>query len=331
MDVQTLIQKANKGEFSPVHVFVGGERFFIDRAIRALRKATVGEGDAWNEQVFQGKGQSTAAIIEAAKTLPMMAPVRFVLVRNADQLSPAEQDKLAEYIKDPVDSACLVLLAEKLDGRGRLAKAAKDKKVLTNAEPLKQQAVLGFVNAEAKARKLQLEANAAAALVDAVGNDLPAIDDALERLSLYVGNGAKITQQAVEACVSRVRVESIWALVDAVSLRDTKTALRATASLLSDREPPLRILSMVARQLRMVARMGDALKSGLNPPDAAKAAGAPPFKARDLASAAKRFTRADFGQAFAVLAATDLALKGSRRPHEAILEGAILELTRNRA
>ena len=327
VDIQTLIANAQKGEFSPVHLLSGSERFFVDRAVAALRHAAVGVGDAWNEQTFQGKGQTASAILEAARTLPMMARVRFVLVRNVDQLAPNEQDKLAAYIKDPADSACLVLLADKLDGRSRLAKTAKEQGVFTDAEPLKQNALLGFVNIEAKTRGLLLDPRAAAALVDAIGSDLPAIDDALERLSLYVGDGARITEQAVDVCVSRVRVESIWALVDAVSQRDRRTALRATASLLSDREPALRILAMVARQLRMVARMGDALQSGMSPPDAAKAAGAPPFKARDLATAAKRFGRADLGRAFAVLAATDLALKGSRRPHDAILEGAILELT----
>ena len=39
--------------------------------------------------------------------------------------------------------------------------------------------------------------------------DLSAIDDALERLSLYVGEGQAITLAAVEACVARVRVETI--------------------------------------------------------------------------------------------------------------------------
>lgn len=327
VEIQDIIREAGEGRHGPAYVLCGSERFFVDRAVAALRRATVGSGDSWNEESFQGKGGSGSQIVEAARTLPMMAPVRFVLVRGADQLANAEQDKLAAYLADPVDSACLVLLAEKLDGRGKLAKAAKAAGVYFDASPLRQNELRGFVAAEAKARRLRLDADAGAALIDAIGNDLPAFDDALERLSLYVGEGAHIDLRAVEACISRVRVESIWALVDAVGQRNQRAALQAAASLLADREPPLRILAMVARQLRQVARMADGLQHGMNPGQAAKAAGAPPFKANDLARAAKRFDQPQLVAAFSVLAETDLALKGSRRPPETILEGAIMALT----
>jgi DNA polymerase-3 subunit delta len=85
---------------------------------------------------------------------------------------------------------------------------------------------------------------------------------------------------------------------------------------------------MLARQLRMVARMQGALASGAQPQDAAKLAGAPPFKARELATAARRFDRRALARAFGVLAETDLALKGSRTPPDAVLQAALLELTR---
>jgi len=61
--------------------------------------------------------------------------------------------------------------------------------------------------------------------------------------------------------------------------------------------------------------------------DATRAAGAPPFKARELTTAAKRFGEAELARAFRVLAETDLALKGSRRPPDVVLQSALLELT----
>ena len=127
--------------------------------------------------------------------------------------------------------------------------------------------------------------------------------------------------------MTKVRVETIWTLVDAVSMRDRRTALRSATSLLVDREPPLRILSMVARQLRIVSRMRSALAAGAPPQDAAREAGAPPFKARDLAAAARRFDHRSLARAFSVLAEADLALKGSKRPPDTVLQAAIMALT----
>jgi DNA polymerase-3 subunit delta len=329
VQIHELLSEAEAGRVPPAIVIAGSERFFIDRAVGALRKAVVGEGPrGFNEDIFEGKGVNATRVIDAARTLPMLASQRFVLVRDAEALAPAELDKLADYLDAASPSSCVVLIAEKLDGRTRLAKRAQKLGLLIDAAPIKQHELRSFVQGEANRRKLRIAPDALAALVDSIGTDLPAIDDALERLTLYAGPGTAIDLAAVEACVTKLRVESIWALVDAVSMRDRRTALGAAASLLADREPPLRILAMIARQLRIVSRMQAALAAGLPPQDAARQAGAPPFKARDLTTAAKRFDRKALTHAFAVLAETDLALKGSKRPGDVVLQGAILALTR---
>src|SRR6201999_447149 len=103
----------------------GSERLFIDRAVSALRKASVGEGDGWYEELFQAKTASAARIVDAARPLPMLGRVRFVLVRGLHELNDKEVDRLAEYMAAPVDSCCLVMTADKLDGRSKLMKLAK--------------------------------------------------------------------------------------------------------------------------------------------------------------------------------------------------------------
>lgn len=328
MDVHALIDRAARGERPLVSLIVGGERLFMDRAVAALRKASVGSGDAWNEDVFQGKTTSAGRILDAARTLPMLGGTRFVLVRAADELADKELDALVGYLNAPIDTTCLVLTAEKLDGRSRFAKAAKQLGYFVDAQPLRQNQMRDFFQREAQRRQLKLRDDAAAALVDSLGTDLSAADDALERLSLYVGPGEPITLEAVEACVSRVRVDTIWALVDAVGLRDRRAALKAASSLLRDREPPLRILAMISRQIRIVARMRDALASGMSPQEATAAAGAPPFKARELGTAARRFGPEELSRAFRVLAEADLLQKGGKTPPAIALENTILALTR---
>lgn len=329
MDVQELIAAARAGNHGPVHLLVGTERFLVERAVARLREAVVGGGPSgFNDEVFHGKGLTAQGLLGAVRTLPMMAAARFVLVRELDQMAPSELDALVPYLAEPADTTCLVLVADKIDGRSKLAKAAKKHRRLVDAQPLKGGAVRAFAAREAKSRGHQLAPQAAEALLEGTGEDLAAIDDALERLSLYVGEGRPIDAAAVEACVLPVRTDTIWALVDGVSARDGRRTLRAAAALLADREPPLRILAMVARQLRMVSRMREALAGGASPQDAARAAGAPPFKARDLTRAAKRFDRATLRAAFATVAETDRALKGSKRPGDVVLEEALLRLCR---
>lgn len=327
MEIDQLIAQARQGQWQPVHVLAGTERFLLERAVRLLRQVSLGDGPAgFNDDVFHGKGLSAQKVTSAARTLPMMAEARFVLVRDAEAIASAELEHLVGYLEDPSPSTCVVFVATKMDGRSRFVKAAKKMKAYVEAKELKPPQIRGFIAGEAKARGHVLPQDAAEAMVDALGSDLAAIDDALERLSLFVGEGHPIELGAVEACVTRVRTDTIWALVDSVSVRNSSKALSAASSLLADREPPLRILAMVARQLRMVAKMREALAEGLRGPEAAKRAGAPPFKARDLTEAARRFAMADLRLAFEILAEADLALKGSKRAGPVVLEEAILRL-----
>jgi DNA polymerase-3 subunit delta len=327
VEIQSLIESAEQGKYGMVHLLVGTERLFIDRAVLALRRASVGDGDPWNEEIFQAKVANSARVVDAARTLPMLGKVRFVLVRGLHELPEKEHERLLDYLAQPVDTCCLVLTAEKLDGRSKLVKLAKQRDYLCDAQPLKPGAMRGFTAREARRRELRIDEPAVAALVDSVGTDLGALDDALERLSLYAAPGESIDLAAVEACVSRVRVESIWALVDAVSARDRRTALKAAASLLDDREPPLRILSLLSRQLRLLGRARQALDSGASADAAAAAAGAPPFKARELASAARRMDMQQLSRAFRVLCEADLIQKGGKCPPDIALEAAVLALT----
>ncbi len=327
-DIAKLVAGARKGEFGQVHILVGEEQFLISRAVKLLRAAATKDGiPGFNEDVFDAPISGTL-VASAARTLPMMSSTRFVLLRNLDKLAAAELDAIAAYVEAPSPSTCFVATATKLDGRMKLPRVAKKLGVLIPVDPPKGAAISQFVAQEAKARGHAMDNLAVQGLVDAIGDDLAAFDDAIERLSLFVGEGKPIDIPAIEACVTRVRVETIWALVDAVSSRNEGRALAAVASLLEEREPPLRVLAMLARQLRMLAKMREALARGLRGPDAAVAAGAPPFKADELGRAARNFPPAALDRAFQTIALTDRALKGSKVPDDVVLVRAVSSLCR---
>ena len=328
MDISQLLRRVEDDDPGPLYVLVGAEALLIDRAVDSLRAKVVGEAGipGLTEDVFDGRETNASAILAAARTLPMMAPKRFVLVRHVDKLGPSQQKELAAYLADPSESTTLVLTADKLPGNQALGKAAKKAKVRFDASAPKAEGARSFIHGEVKRRGHAISGEAAKALLDAVGEDLSALDDGIERLSLYVGPGQRIDQDAVAACISRVRGDTIWTLVDAISLRDAPQALAALSSLVGAHEPGLRILAMVARQLRMVAKMRQGLASGASPRDAAVGAGAPPFKARAMTEAARRFKLADLSRAFQIVQVADGLLKGSKQSEGDILQQTVLAL-----
>jgi DNA polymerase-3 subunit delta len=114
-----------------------------------------------------------------------------------------------------------------------------------------------------------------------------------------------------------------------VAKRDRGAAIKALAKVYDPQDRGLRLVGVLAWQTRQLLKFEAALRAGLGPQDACKAAGAPPFKARDLSQQVRSIPRQQLETWLPVLSGVDRALKGgSKRPPKAILEHAVLELCR---
>ena len=102
------------------------------------------------------------------------------------------------------------------------------------------------------------------------------------------GPGAPIGEDAIGACVARVRTADTWALVDAVGARDLGRALRTLADAYDPRERGLPLLGALAWSIRQLARYQAAVESGASGDEAARRAGVfQPYRARELATKAR--------------------------------------------
>jgi DNA polymerase III subunit delta len=341
---EQALAQATKGELLPVYVVAGDEQLLRDKVVAALRASALGGGvPAFNEDKFTAGEASVDKVIAAAQTVPMMAPKRFVLVRAVERWdsAPAEDDdsrraspldQLAEYVGKAVPSTCMVLVAAKLDGRRKLAAVAKKSGIIVTCDPLDDRALVEWILAQARDRGSPMDRDVAELLAQIAGPELTYVNDALERLALYAGEGNAITEEAVALCVARVRTADTWALVDAVGARDLGAAMRMLVDVYDPRDRGLPLLGALAWSLRQLLKFQCAVAEGAGVEDAARRAGVyQPFRARELAGKARAFRGRDLERCMLVLADTDVALKSSRRPADAILEDMLTRLCKRAA
>ncbi len=168
----------------------------------------------------------------------MMANRRFVLVRSAERWDSSSTsddddgkressiDRLMRYVGEPVDSTCLVIVATKVDGRRKLAAVAKKEGFVVQCDPLDSRKLTAWIVMQCESRGHAIDHDVAALLGEIAGPEMACLDDAVERLSLFVGASAPITEAAVAECIARIRTADTWALVDAVGARDLGAASR---------------------------------------------------------------------------------------------------------
>ena len=335
------ITNAKKGKLLSLYVLAGEERFLRDQVVAEIRAAALGGGiPAFNEDKFQAGEVDIDKVIAAARTVPMMAPKRFVLVRGVERWDSARDsdsgdddakasplDKLATYATAPIDSTCVVLVAEKIDGRRKLMALAKKQGFLVSCEPLDNRALVDWIADRVRAKGHAMERDVAELLAAIAGPELAYVNDAIERLSLFAGADAPIDEAAVGECVARVRTADTWALVDAVGKRDLGGAFRILADVYDPRDRGLPLLGALAWSIRQLAKYLAATAQGMSPDDAGRKAGVfQPFRARELAQKARGFRAKEVERWILVLAETDVALKSSRRAADAILEDMLTRM-----
>lgn len=344
MTPDEAVQEARDDKMRPVYLVMGEERWFTDRVVTAVKEAVSKQGIAgFNDDKFTAGESQIHAVISAAKMLPMMAKKRFVLVRGVERWEKKDDDgdegastkkskaaspldELAEYAKAPVSSTVMVLVASKLNAQRRLVTAAKKGGFLVSCEPLDRRALPGWIKSLAKEKGHTIAPEAAEQLAELSGSELSYLADAIERLSLFVGPKNPITEEAVTTLVTRVAQSSVWELIGAISKRQTGRAIALVGDVFDPREGGLRMLGAIGWSVKQLVRLDGALREGASPNEAAQKAGVPPFKVAELRDTLRALPQGALGTWMRALAEADLALKGSKRPAQAILETMILDM-----
>jgi len=321
---------ASLREPAPVYLLVGGESWLVRDAVDRIRAAVVaGPVAAFNDATFVAAEDRDGTFVHTARTVPMMAERRLVVLRQVEEASVSLLDALLAYVAAPVPSTVLVVTGERFPAavggvdRGlRIVNAAKKTGFVAK---LDRQEVDGVRFATDAAARLgaRLAPAGARLLVDFTGGELALVHAAVERCAAYVGEGGAITEEVVEAvCVSTAEAE-VWALTDAIVGRDRGRALAALHHLLEDGEAPHKLLSNVAWQLRQVLVLQDASRRGIDEREAGVRM--PPQKARAIREMLSRRPLSP-RQLLEELAEVNTGMNSSRAGERRVFEAWILRL-----
>jgi len=198
--IQQIIEDVRTYNTKPVYFLMGEEAYYIDKISSYIEKNLLREEEkGFNQIVLYGRDVTVEDIISQAKRYPMMAERQVVIVKEAQDLS-RNIEKLLPYVENPQPSTVLVVCYKykSLDKRKKLCKVIGEKGVLFESKKLYDNQVSEWINSNLKERGFDIEPKASHMLVEFLGTDLSKIDNELEKLSLILGKGTRISAQDVE-------------------------------------------------------------------------------------------------------------------------------------
>lgn len=308
--MQTLNQDIKEKSFKKIYLLYGDEPFLVGSYKKKLREAITG-GDTMNFNYFEGKNPDVREIISLADTMPFFADRRLILVDGSGFFKSA-QEELAAYLPQMPDTTCLVFAESEVDKRNRLYKRIKE--LGYAAELNKQDAAqlmrwaAGILGRDGK----KISRPVMEYFLERTGDDMENIRMELEKLVCYTMGRDVITKEDVDA-VGTVHVTSrIFDMVAAIVAGNTKKAMELYEDLLTLKEPPMRILFLIARQFNQLLQIKELAALGKDKGAMASALKVPPFAVGKLTAQARAFTREQILSWVTLCVETETAVKTGR-------------------
>ena len=240
-------------------------------------------------KLFEGKNISPGELVDLAETLPFFADYRLILAENSGFFKKSCEE-LADYLKQVPPTTIFVFVEEEVDKRGKMYKAVKKAgravEFARQADALLMQWALGRMKRENK----KITQNAMQLFLEKTGNDMENIDRELEKLFCYTLGKDAITAEDVENICTGQTTGKIFEMVNHIAEGRKKQALELYYDLLALKEPPMRILFLVARQFQILFQVKELGRQGHDRKFIASKAGIPEFSVNRNLAQAGRFT-----------------------------------------
>ena len=104
-------------------------------------------------------------------------------------------------------------------------------------------------------------------IIDTLGNDLEKISCEIEKLLCYTLNKDVIDIADVDAVCTPEITGKIFEMIDAMGNKNKEKALKLYYDLLSQKEPPMRILFMLSRQFNIMLQVKELTDKRMNKKD----------------------------------------------------------------
>lgn len=269
----------------------GEDSFSLLQEVKRWKAAFVDKHGDSDLEELDGETASIEQIISSISTLPFLSDMRLVILKNF--LSGKKADEANELLPalEKLPDSTILVMAELKEPDKRTSIFKKLTTLATNRLFLKPKGVQlnTWIQRRAESHGGKLSPESAAYLASVIGDDLFALNQEVQKLSLYA-RGQAITREMVDELVTGNVQKSIFTLTDQLAQKNYSGALLTLEQLQEQGEDPAFIFSMIVRQFRLILEMKALSEQNLPPAMMARKMAVHPFVISSSIRITKNFT-----------------------------------------
>lgn len=327
--MQRLVQDIKTGQLNHIYLLYGEEAYLRKQYRDKLKEAIIGD-DNMNYHYYEGKNISIGEVIDQAETLPFFAERRLIILENSG-LFKSGGEQLAEYLASPAQTACFLFVEPQIDKRSKLYKMVSSKgcsvEFAIQDENTLKRWILGMIKKENK----KISERDLNFLLEKTGTDMENIRKETEKLFCYCLDREVITERDIEEICTKRIGNHIFDMVGAIADRKQEKALELYYELLAQKEPPMRILFLIARQFNLLMQVKELGGKGYQNKVIGEKVGLPGFIAGKYVAQASRFDAKELRDALEACVDAEEAIKTGRMNDNMSVEILIIKYSSARS
>lgn len=309
--MRQIAEDIKQNNFKQIYLLYGEERYLRRQYRQKLQAALCSDGDTMNVHFYSGKDIPVGEIIDLAETLPFLAERRVIFISDSG-LFKSGGEKLAEYLSSPCESTYFVFTESEVDKRSKLFKTVQSKGYAADFTVQDENTLKRWIAGTLGRDGKKITENTVQLIISKTGTDMDNIQTELEKLVCYCMDRDVVTDADVEAvCTTRIS-NHIFDMINAIADRKQKAALELYYDLLALKEPPMRILFLIARQCNMLLQAKEMKLKGHDNRTIGSKLGVPPFIAQKILNQASKFKTSTLRRAVQQCVEAESAVKTGR-------------------
>ncbi len=308
---------------STTYIFYGSESYLIQEEINKLIKSLIPVEDReFNVITYDLSTTPLEEVIQEAEMPPFISKHKLIIAKNAFLFTGQKANKVIEhntkdlelYLKQPVDYSTIVFWVpyDKLDERKKIVKLMKDKGKVKVFLPLSNLALVEWVKKKANIADTNITDEAAQLLIYTVGQDLQILAQEINKMAVYVGVKGLINNEIVNLLTTRLLEKNIFLLIELVASIEIDRAFQIFYDLLKNKEEPVKILALLARQFRIMLIAKELYRLGYSEKQISSQMAIHPYVTKIAVQQASRFNEEQLRSILKRLAEVDYEIKSGQ-------------------
>jgi DNA polymerase III subunit delta len=261
-----VASRTSTPSFKSAYLIHGDDHGRIAERRARLRELAERASGAQGIELLEGENATPEAVAAALSAMTFAIGRRFIVVDGVERWKDSELEPLETALQAmPPDTTIAFFAREESRTKvpQRLHAAVRKAGGRIDAEEtVKPWELPKWVTARAREQGLELDAEAARALIAQVGDRQQRLLRELEKLALELGQGARIGLEQIEELTAASAERKVWALADALVAGDEAAATRLYLSLRAQGERVPGLMYWMAQRVRQALDVARALDRG---------------------------------------------------------------------